>query len=199
MSLTVIGGKFKRYKLCTPAKDKSLRPILAQVKKSLFDILQPKIKDANFLDLYAGTGSVGIEALSRGAKYAVFVDNDSIAIETINKNLTKLNLLQNATLYRKDISSGLEFLKSAVRNKFDIVFIGPPYKDFIISKTLQNISKANIVKKSTIVIAQHHKTEKIITENFCLYRQKKYGDTVLSFLRKKESRQRKNHFLEKEK
>ncbi|MDI6641634.1 MAG: 16S rRNA (guanine(966)-N(2))-methyltransferase RsmD [Elusimicrobiota bacterium] len=189
MSLTVIGGKFKRHKLCTPAKNKNLRPILARVKKSLFDILQPKIKDAKFLDLYAGTGSVGIEALSRGAKYAVFVDNDSVAIKTINKNLTKLNLLQKATVYRKDISSGLEFLGDAERNrfKFDIVFIGPPYKDFIISKTLENIAKANIIKKSTVVVAQHHKTEKIKIEKFSIFREKKYGDTILSFLRMKSS------------
>lgn len=189
MGLTVIGGKFKGCRLYSSPKHASPtspapRPLLARIKKSLFDIISSKIPNATFLDLFAGTGSVGIEALSRGAKFAVFVDSDYKCVETINRNIGKLNLQQKSKVYRKDIMLGLEFLNISGYDKFDIVFIGPPYKDFLISKTLVLISAADILKNTAIIIAQHHKKEEIHTKEFEIFRQEKYGDTVLSFLKK---------------
>jgi 16S rRNA (guanine(966)-N(2))-methyltransferase RsmD len=102
-----------------------VRPILARIKKSLFDIIRPRITGANFLDLYAGTGAVGIEALSQGAAKATFVEREARCVTVIHANLEKLKIKDRATVVRGDATTSLgRFMGS-----FDLVFMGPPYKD----------------------------------------------------------------------
>src|SRR5450755_1049300 len=102
--MRIIGGSSKRQALKSPPLSLGVRPILARIKKSLFDILRPWMEGADFLDLYAGSGSVGIEALSRGARFATFVDRNPNCLSIVRQNLIKLKLLDRAKLVRADIT-----------------------------------------------------------------------------------------------
>ncbi|MFN3966307.1 MAG: 16S rRNA (guanine(966)-N(2))-methyltransferase RsmD [Endomicrobiia bacterium] len=182
MGIRIIAGKLKNREIFGIPKDKELRPILSRIKKSLFDILRPKIKGSKFLDLYAGTGSVGIEAISRGAELAVFIEINEKLVKILKKNLEKFGIDNQCEVYQRDVLLGLEWLADFKGEKFfDIIFIGPPYRDEVVSQTLSLISKANILKKTGIIIAQHHIKEKIETDKFKLIRTEKYGDSILSF------------------
>lgn len=173
--LRIIGGKFKGRKIYT-VKTRATRPISARVKKSLFDILGEKVKGARFLDLFAGTGAVGIEAISRGAKEVTFIDKGHEQIRCLRRNLELLKM--EGRIYRRDILKGLHFLNQ----KFDIVFVAPPYGIFDLSVLLKIISEADILNQDSTVILQHSKREKLNDIPFKLVRQETYGDTVLSFM-----------------
>jgi len=181
MVIRVIGGEVKGRKIKS-IKGKTVRPLLGRVKKSLFDILGKKIKDATFLDLYAGTGSVGIEALSRGAKEVVFIDNSSQAVRIIEENLKQLGFEERAKILRRDILKGLP-----AERKFDLIFIAPPYKLELILPTLKVIVERELIAPEGWIICQHHFREKLPEEYFSLeiFREKKYGDTRLSFYQNK--------------
>ncbi|OIO75422.1 MAG: 16S rRNA (guanine(966)-N(2))-methyltransferase RsmD [Elusimicrobia bacterium CG1_02_37_114] len=180
--MIIISGKFRGRKIKTVPDDRIIRPILSRIKKSLFDIINPRIKGANFLDLYAGSGAVGIEALSRGVKNVVFVELNKIYVDLITKNIEILGGEDNAKVCHANIHDGLAWLKVEGRIKhFSLIFLGPPYKDFIVTKTLELISKANLLSPNGMVIAQHHKKENVNQEYFKLVRQENYGDSKLSF------------------
>jgi 16S rRNA (guanine966-N2)-methyltransferase len=159
---------------------------LARVKKSLFDILRPWLTDADFLDLFAGSGSVGIEALSRGSLAATFVDMNPNCLSVIRQNLSKLQLLEKARLVRADITRDL----SGAGGPFDLIFMGPPYHDAawqalsLTMPTLQEIKRAGLLKPEGLVVGQHHAKE-TVTESpeWDMYRRENYGDTHLSFFR----------------
>ncbi|MCK5535049.1 16S rRNA (guanine(966)-N(2))-methyltransferase RsmD [bacterium] len=182
MDIRIIGGIARGRKLKSPSSF-STRPLLGRVKKSLFDILSPYIKDSYFLDLYGGVGSVGVEALSRGARKAVFVENDSDCISLIKENLAKCGFEDKAEIYQGDVLGGLAFLLS--EEKFDLVFVGPPYNLNLLEKTIKIIDETKILKGKGLVIGQHHFKEVIPQKigNLGMFRQKKYGDMRLSFFK----------------
>ncbi|MFH1540531.1 MAG: 16S rRNA (guanine(966)-N(2))-methyltransferase RsmD [Elusimicrobiota bacterium] len=175
MSSKIIAGKFKGRAIKTLPNFQT-RPLLARAKKSLFDILTPKIIDATFLDLFAGFGTVGIEALSRGAKKVVFVENDRNCIKAIEYNLLKLDMKDSGKIIQQDATQ-THFLD----DKFDIIFVGPPYQ----MKMLEEIIKKfeNLLAENGLIVGQHHKKEILSLKigNLSLYRQEKYGDMRLSF------------------
>lgn len=177
MVIRIIAGEIKGRKIKS-LKGKTVRPLLARVKKSLFDIIGRKIKNAVFLDLYAGTGSVGIEALSRGTKEVIFIDNDPQAVKIIEENLKQFGFEERAKIFRRDILKGLP-----VERKFDLIFIGPPYKSELILPTLKIITQENCLSPEGWIICQHHFCEKLPEEyyNYELFRREKYGDMFLSF------------------
>ena len=165
-----------------------VRPILARIKKSLFDILKNKLEGSSFLDLFAGCGAVGIEAISRGAKNVVFLDLDSKCLGAITANLKKLKWENRAVVNKADVTKNLSWLN----NRFDIVFMGPPYKDenkkplSLTGVTIERIKEAKILADDGIIVAQHHKKEFFdVPLGYVLFRQENYGDTVVSFLRYK--------------
>src|ERR1039458_3523162 len=130
--MRIIAGSAKRRGLKSPSPSLGVRPILARIKKSLFDILRPRMQEADFLDLYAGSGSVGLEALSQGARFATFVDMNPNCLSIVRQNLSKLGLLdaglpagRRARLVRADITKNLGY----AGGPFDIIFMGPPYHD----------------------------------------------------------------------
>ncbi|MEW6680473.1 MAG: 16S rRNA (guanine(966)-N(2))-methyltransferase RsmD [bacterium] len=170
----VIGGIKKKAEI--PGPSLKTRPILARVKKSLFSSIEPKLKGAYFLDLYAGTGACGIEALSKGASYCVFVERDREQAKKIREVLKRLKM-DNARVITANVFS----LK--LKDSFDIIFLGPPYRDFLVNKTLYLIDKKAMLKDDGMLIAQHHKKEKIEEKigSFVLERQKPFGETMLSF------------------
>ncbi len=184
--MRVIGGTQKRRGLKSPSHSLGVRPILARIKKSLFDILRPRIEGANFLDLYAGSGSVGIEALSRGARFATFVDANANCLSIIRQNLSMLQLFDRSRLLKTDITKGIGFLGGP----FDIIFMGPPYHDakwhaFALTvPTLRDIHRNNLLAPTGIVVGQHHAKEPVAPPTgWEMYRQEQYGDTILSFFK----------------
>lgn len=187
---TIIAGEFKREKLGRVPSDLPVRPILARIKKSLFDILKIRIADSVFLDLFAGSGSVGLEAMSRGAKKVVFVEMNPACQRWIQKTLSKLSAGHGpefggrAQVVRADVMSGLAWLN----DRFDLIFCGAPYVDqhkkalFFVEPVLEMILRDGIVQKGGWFIAQHHHKETFKTpEGWNFFRQERYGDTMLSF------------------
>ncbi len=181
----VIAGKFRGRKLKS-CEGLEIRPILARIKKSLFDILSKKLDHAHFLDLYAGTGSVGIEALSRGAIKVVFIDNNIKSIRIIKHNLETCGVTDKETV---EVLQHNVDLKLRLVDKFNIIFSGTPYhtvdREFIhLGKiTLENVSNLDIFNTGCWLIIQHHSTEHMpeIVNDLVMFRQKKYGDTILTF------------------
>src|ERR1700726_4285852 len=107
--MRIIAGSSKRQALKSPPPSLGVRPILARIKKSLFDILRPHLEGSDFLDLYAGSGAVGIEALSRGAAFVTFVDMNPNCLSIIRQNLSKLRLFERARLVRADVTKNLGY------------------------------------------------------------------------------------------
>jgi len=185
--LRITGGKFRGRNLKT-LKGKGTRPMLSRVRKSLFDIIGNRVEGADFLDLFAGTGSVGIEALSRNAHRAVFVENNQRAIQVIFQNLSMLGLQNSSEVYKINVLAWLDSVseKNDASLKFDIIFVGPPYFKELANRTLQGISEAGVLKESGVIFVQHHKKEKItVPDPFTLIEQRRYGDIVLSIIKEK--------------
>ncbi len=160
------------------------RPLLGRIKKSLFDILGDRVVDASFLDIYAGTGSVGIEALSRGARYVLFVEKETHLARLIRENLRMCKLEKRAEVMEIDILSyNKEGGKFFLTEQFDLIFAGPPYKLNLTKDTLDIILKLNLLKKNGWVICQHHFKEKVPEKEglLALFRKERYGKTVMSF------------------
>jgi 16S rRNA (guanine966-N2)-methyltransferase len=185
--MRIIGGIAKRRPLKTPSPAFGVRPILARIKKSLFDILRLRLEGADFLDLYAGSGAVGIEALSRGARSATFVDLNPNCLSIIRQNLSRLGLLDRAKLVRADVTKNLHW----VGGSFDLIFMWPPYHDpqwhafHLTEPTLKAIARAELLKPEGWVIGQHHAKEPVVAPaGWEMFRQEAYGDTRLSFFKR---------------
>lgn len=184
--MRIIGGTAKRRGLKSPSHAHGVRPILARIKKSLFDILRPYLDGAEFLDLYAGSGAVGIEALSRGARFATFVDMNPNCLSIVRQNLSMLRLFDRSRLVRADITKGLQVLSGP----FDIIFMGPPYHDqdwnafALTNPTLREIYRNRLLKPDGVLVGQHHAKEVIAPDPaWNRYREEHYGDTILSFFK----------------
>lgn len=176
----VIGGKLKGRKLAN-CKTSSIRPAMALVRKSIFDTLGNFILNANVLDLCAGTGSLGIEALSRGAKELTFIDSDKDAIKLIYKNLELCKLKAKVVFGR--LPKVLN--KKKIGNEmFDLIFLDPPYGELkFIETTLEAIANNNILSKDGLIsIETELKSDFAIPEEFKLCKEKKYGNTMVTIL-----------------
>jgi len=164
-----------------------LRPTSSKVREALFDILQNKIGGASFVDLYAGTGTVGLEALSRGAGSSVFVEPDELRIRTIKNNVLELGFYEQALVAK---GRAYEFLQkaSAENESFDIYFIDPPYDSGEIEKILPLLGEEGLVNEDGVVIVEHffkrHVPEK--AGRLKIKRSYRYGDTMLTLYRKVE-------------
>lgn len=174
----VIAGSAKGRKLKS-LPGLSTRPILARIKKSLFDIIRLKISEALFLDLFAGTGAVGIEALSRGAKQCVFIEKDTHAAAIIKENLFLTGLSAKGQVLVGNVFDMVRGLGQS----YDLIFIGPPYKVHLVADTVAAVERYKLLKSDGLIIAQHHGKEDVPVAVGMLHliRQEKYGDTRLSF------------------
>ena len=188
MTLKVISGDARGRVLKTlPQDDLSIRPMLGRMKKSVFDIIQFKVPGCDFLDLFAGVGSVGIEALSRGAKSCVFAELSANSLSLIKHNVHMLGYDNKAKILRCDVIKDFE----SVAGKYDIVFMGPPYKDgdkkalVLTYPALKNVVRYGILKEDSVLIAQKHAKEPVgnVAGLEC-FRTEKYGDTVVLFYKK---------------
>ncbi len=178
--LRVIGGTARGRRL-KMVPGSGTRPITDRVKEALFNILGQDVDGAAFLDLFAGTGSVGIEALSRGAAHAVFVENDRIAAKVVAANLEATGLGQHARIARADV---FQFLASPVQQPFDIVYIAPPQYGGLWSKTLAALdARPGWLNPDGLAIAQIDPVEyeEQTLARLRLDEKRKYGSTLLCF------------------
>ena len=183
--MRIIGGKY-RGRIIKMPKGISVRPTQDRVREAIFNIIREIIPESRILDLYAGSGAFGIEALSRGAKEAIFVDNSLSCIKTIRSNLSILDENNTSSQVLK-----IDALKAISRlgeekGKFDIIFLDPPYHKDIAKNTLIKLDACDILSQRSFVIAEHFKKDTVPEElgNMNLFRTKKYGDTIISFYNK---------------
>jgi len=179
--MRIISGSAGGVKL-EALKGKTVRPTTDRVRESLFNILMPRLDDCRFLDLYAGTGANGIEALSRNGAYSVFVDGSRDATDLIERNLRKTGLEDRARILLKSLPDGLESVANS-EESFDVIFADPPYDYPAFASLLTAIVSVNLIKVNGLVVLEHHKNKTIddVEGGLRIVRTKKYGDTVLSF------------------
>jgi 16S rRNA (guanine966-N2)-methyltransferase len=176
--MRVIAGEAKGRKLLS-VPGQATRPITDRVKESLFNILGERVVNALFLDLFAGTGSVGIEALSRGVRRAVFVERNRQALKVIAENLKMTGLDDRAQVVSSDV---FKFLRGEFE-KFDIVYIAPPQYKGLWARTLLTLDRRELLADEGLIIAQIHPKEfaSLDLKSLQLTDQRKYGSTLLCF------------------
>ncbi|MBI1810774.1 MAG: 16S rRNA (guanine(966)-N(2))-methyltransferase RsmD [Nitrospirae bacterium] len=169
----------------TAAKQDTLRPTSSKVRESVFNIIGSLIVDSKFIDLYAGTGAVGTEALSRGASAVFFIEADRKRAEQIENTLKDCGYSSKADIIRGEASA---FIAKAVKEglKFDIVFLDPPYHSGELEHILPMLSNGEMLNEEGIIIAEHTSKKKLPDEIGRLAKKKdyKYGDTMLTLFRK---------------
>jgi 16S rRNA (guanine(966)-N(2))-methyltransferase RsmD len=179
--LRVISGKVRGLKLNTP-KNEDVRPTTDRVKESLFNMISPYIMDSNVLDLFAGTGSLGIECLSRGAQRCVFVDVSKESISIIKSNITKARVENESVVLNLDFKDAISKLK-VQKNKFDVIFMDPPYYKNMFIDALEKIDNADLLEEEGIIVIEHDSKENFPEKIGRLekHKVKKYGNTTLTF------------------
>ncbi len=182
-SMRVITGSAGGITLKTP-EGLQTRPTSDRVKEALFSIIQFDVPGTKVLDLFGGTGQLGIEALSRGAKSAVFVDSGEKACSLIRENLKRTNLTQKAAVFRDDY---LNYLQKC-RETFNLILLDPPYAEVFLENALKCISEIDILESGGIIVAERPVGKDIPREMSGFTRSKdyKYGTTLLTLYRKDE-------------
>lgn len=184
--MRIISGKARGTKLNT-LEGLETRPTLDRIKESLFNILQNRIYGAKVLDLFAGSGALGLETLSRGADVAVFCDNSYQAIQIIKENVSKTHFENQAKIFKKDFK---EILNSLKNERFDIIFLDPPYESDLDLDALEIIIENNMLSDEGIIILEtDRKKEKYDALNVLdinVYDLRNYGRVSLFFLNRKE-------------
>ena len=184
--MRVIAGKARRLPLISP-EGKDTRPTTDRIKETLFNILQDEVPGRHFLDLFSGSGGIGIEALSRGAKEAVFVEFGKEALACIRANLNKTRLMDQATVLPVEVTYGISKLEK-MGKKFDIVYADPPYQKGFEPKVLDLLAGSGIVKPGTLVILESslETTPDYVDKNdYEILRIKEYKNNQHVFLRVK--------------
>ena len=159
------------------------RPTMDRVKESLFAMIQDYLEDSIVLDLFSGSGNLGIEALSNNAKYSYLVDKNKKAINVINKNIENINI-DNVTVLNLDYKKALLYFKDNSIT-FNIIFLDPPYNTDYIEKSIELITEYNLLKENGIIICESSSKDKIIFNNkYKILKEKKYGDKYIEIITK---------------
>lgn len=182
--MRIIGGSARGTKLYT-LSGLETRPTLDRVKESIFNIIQTSIPDADVLDLFAGSGAIGLEMLSRGARKVVLCDKSRNAIEVINKNIEKTHMEEKVELYNTDFKLCIEKVKN---KKFDLIYLDPPYNTNYIIESLKLITKFQILNEEGIIILETDDEARILKEieniDVEIKDKRKYGRASIIFLKK---------------
>lgn len=162
------------------------RPTMDRVKESLFGMIQDYIKDSTVLDLFAGSGNLGVEAISNGAKIAYFIDNNPEVIKVLNKNIANLDIQSKSRVILSDWKKALNTF--ATQNiKFDLIFIDPPYAYDVYEKILNKVSTLNILSDNGLIIMEYSNLHLPTTyENLTLYKERNYGNKSINIYIKKQ-------------
>jgi 16S rRNA (guanine(966)-N(2))-methyltransferase RsmD len=181
----VISGEAKGHRLKTPADD-SIRPTADKAKEALFHIIGERVPGALVLDLFAGTGNLGIEALSRGARRAFFVDVAQQAVATIRKNLALVAFTDRSTIWRADAFSAL-FRLRRMGHRFDLVFSDPPYGHQLAKRSLFSLARGQLVQENGLVIVEHHRKDLLPQRvaTLLVLDERRFGDSMLTFYQQK--------------
>lgn len=179
--MRIISGDRRKKKLI-PVPGLTTRPTSDRVKETLFNIIQAHVRDAFVLDLFSGTGALGLEALSRGAHRCLFIDNDKKALETCRKNIAACNYDEKSTVIQWDIARSLHCLSSYTL-ALDLVFLDPPYKKGLVDLALTHLLHVGAMSPDTLVVVEHAAGDPPVPmEGLILTETRKYGTTALSFL-----------------
>ena len=184
--MRIIGGDYRGRKIFTP-EDKSTRPLKDLVRESIFNILEHSkletfnLKKSYVLDLFSGTGSFGLECISRGVKKVCFVENYSPSIKILNKNIEKLNCNLKTNIIKKNVFQ-LDKKNYILNNKFNLIYIDPPFKEENIYKLIDKIYKLKLLKyNGLIIIHRHKKTNEKFINKFKIIRTETYGASKIIF------------------
>ena len=184
--MRIISGNFKNKKLFQP-NDKYTRPLKDLVKESIFNIIEHsqlikfKIENCEVLDLFSGSGSFGLECISRGAKKVLFCENYIPVIKILNKNIANLKCKEKTSIYVQDVFELLNN-KSFLKNKFQIIFLDPPFKEKKINELLENLNKSNILdKKGMIILHRNKKYRDSLPQKLKIELEKNYGLSKIIF------------------
>jgi 16S rRNA (guanine(966)-N(2))-methyltransferase RsmD len=183
--LRIISGTAKGRKLHTPSNSR-IRPTSDRAKEALFNILASHcgtLAGFRILDIFAGTGNLGIEALSRGASQVVFIDNHNESVALIKKNLVLTGFNKNANIINLEALSALNSLEKSSLS-FQIIFLDPPYQVGLTEKILKHLSSSSLIDSNSIIVAEFSVKEKIplVYNELREFDRRVYGDTALSFL-----------------
>jgi len=185
--MRVIAGEKRSLKLIAP-EGLDTRPTTDRIKETLFNILQSDVPGGYFLDLFAGSGQMGLEALSRGASYAVFVENDKKALACIETNIKTCKYEKETQIVKMDAVSALHTLEG--RYHFGVIFMDPPYRKELEKDVLDYLENSSLVTDDTIIIVEadlHEDFSYLDDTNLEVYRIKKYKTNMHVFIRKKEA------------
>lgn len=182
--MRIISGKARGTKLFT-LDGLDTRPTLDRVKESLFNIINEEIQDATVLDLFSGSGAIGLEFASRGARKVYLCENSKKAMEIIKKNIEKTHFENLVETYNCDFK---EALKKLDNEKINIIYIDPPYKTDYIKQSLEILNKMDCINKNTLIICETDEIQRIINDikdiNMKIIDKRKYGRANLIFLNK---------------
>ena len=182
----MISGSARSLKLISPKGDNT-RPTTDKIKETLFNILNFQLYDTYFLDLFAGSGAIGIEALSRGAKYCVFVESDKSAISCIQKNILNTKFTDKSEIFTNDIKYSLKKISNKFKQSFDIVFMDPPYNKGLEKEVLEYLKALELISDTTLIIIEmaiENDINWIIDIGFEIIREKNYKSNKHIFIRR---------------
>ena len=183
--MRVISGRLKGKKLFAP-KGLTLRPTSDRVKEAIFDLLQKFPAGERVLDLFAGTGALGIETLSRGAQRAVFVEENSRSGDVLRRNIEACHLEDQAEVLIREVAAGLKVLEQR-QGIFDLIFLDPPYGKGLAHRTLRELGSGPLLSPATLIVAEHSPKEDLVSiPSLERIDWRKYGGTEVSFFRLKD-------------
>ena len=184
--MRIITGKARGLHLNVP-KNYDVRPTADRVKESLFNIIGSKVVDAAVLDLFAGSGNLGLESWSRGARLVQFVDNSRVSLRLTESNIQKCRAEAECKVLKHDAEAEVDLLYKQGQ-RFDLVFVDPPYNKGWVQKILVKLEKNPILAESGWLVAEHSMHDDIaiaVSDGYEIFRRQQYGETVLTFIRRK--------------
>ncbi len=185
MGLKIVGGKYRGRKIKSLPKredTKLLRPTTERVKESVFSIINNYLRSSKFLDLFAGTGNVGIEALSRGAEKVIFVENDKRFCKLIAENLKSLGIERNRyEIMCEDFISALKRLKKR-KEVFDFIYADPPYERGFYTKIVHMVKNFKLLDRDGILILEEPKKSPFLENDYFIIERRTYGTTLVTFI-----------------
>ncbi len=184
--MRITGGRFKGQTLLTPSKGQlEIRPLRSRLRKALFDLLGQDLTGIQVLDLFSGTGALGLESLSRGAELVIFVDLNPESLKLINKNLERLNLKEKAKVLRLRLPEEIKKLLILGREVFALVFITPPYRKGLAQKTLEALPQEVLAPQALVVVEEESSVNLPSRVGALILEEKRtYGETSFFFYRK---------------
>jgi 16S rRNA (guanine(966)-N(2))-methyltransferase RsmD len=182
--MRILQGSLKGRTIRVP---RDIRPVANIVKKACFDIMRGEIEGKRVLELFAGTGALGIEAISLGAKEAVFVDSERTSVAAVKDNLAGLGLSLNTKVYLKDAASAISDFR-VYQEAFDLIFLDPPYYKGMLKSALQNLEEYDILTPHGYIISFCYVKDEYVSDSskFSIIVEKKYGQTLLLIYKKRE-------------